>query len=54
MLCRNSGRGKTSGVDVRRIAPQTVNLFHIHDGRVTRLLAYDEVDRAIAELDLAE
>jgi ketosteroid isomerase-like protein len=54
VLVRNSGRGKASGVDVKRIAPQTVNVFHIRDGKVTRLLAYSEVDRAFADLGLEE
>ena len=51
---RNSGRGKSSGVDIEQIAPQTINVFHIHDGKVTRLLAYAEVDRALADLGLKE
>jgi ketosteroid isomerase-like protein len=54
VLVRNSGRGKASGVDVKQIAPQTVNVFHIRDGKVTRLFAYAEVDRAFADLGLAE
>jgi ketosteroid isomerase-like protein len=54
VLVRNSGRGKASGVDVKQIAPQTVNVFHIRNGKVTRLLAYAEVDRALADLGLAE
>jgi ketosteroid isomerase-like protein len=54
VLVRNSGRGKASGVDVKQIAPQTVNVFHIRDGKVTRLLAYAEVDRAFADLGPAE
>jgi ketosteroid isomerase-like protein len=54
VLVRNSGRGKASGVDVKQIAPQTVNVSHIRDGKVTRLFAYAEVDRAFADLGLAE
>jgi len=54
VLVRNSGSGKLSGVDVKQIAPQTVNVFHISGGKVTRLLAYSEVDRALADLGLAE
>jgi ketosteroid isomerase-like protein len=54
VLVRNSGRGKASGVDVKHIAPQTVNVFHVRDGRVTRLIAYSEVDRALTDLGLAE
>jgi hypothetical protein len=34
VLVRNSGRGKASGVDVKQIAPQTVNVFHIRCGKV--------------------
>src|SRR3978361_1888654 len=54
VLVRNSGSGKASGVDVKQIAPQTVNVFHISDGKVTRLLAYSEVDRALADHGLGE
>jgi ketosteroid isomerase-like protein len=48
VLVRNSGRGKASGLDVAQIAPQTANVFHIRDGKVIRLLAYAELERALA------
>jgi ketosteroid isomerase-like protein len=51
VLVRNSGRGRTSGleVDQRSVA----NLFQLRDGKVTRLVIYWERERAIADLGLA-
>jgi hypothetical protein len=31
-----------------------VNLFHVRDGKVTRLVIYHEGERALAELGLSE
>jgi ketosteroid isomerase-like protein len=52
VLDRSSGRGRTSGLDVER-ARGTV-LFHIHDGKVTRMLAWWDRDRALADLGLEQ
>ena len=40
VLMHFSGRGKTSGVDVGGIQMNGANLFHIRDGKVTRLVTY--------------
>jgi ketosteroid isomerase-like protein len=53
VLTRNSGRGKTSGLDVGQIATEGANVFHIHGGRATKLVAYFERERALADLGLA-
>jgi ketosteroid isomerase-like protein len=42
--------GKTSAVEVDQ---QGAEIFHLRDGRVTRLVAYWDRDRALADLALA-
>jgi ketosteroid isomerase-like protein len=50
VLSRFSGRGKTSGLEVGR---KGADLFHVHDGKVTRLVAYWDRERAFTDLDLS-
>ena len=53
VLTENSGRGRTSGVDVGQIRTRGANVFHIRNGKVTRLVAYWSRERALADLGLA-
>lgn len=46
VLDRASGRGKTSGLDLGRVQSEGAWLFHVCDGRVTRMVRY--LDRAHA------
>jgi ketosteroid isomerase-like protein len=48
-----SGRGKGSGVDLERVPSQGAVLFHVRDGKVTRLIGYFDRERALAELGLS-
>jgi ketosteroid isomerase-like protein len=48
-----SGRGKTSGLEVGQTRVQAAALFHLRAGKVTRLVAYWDRGRALADLGLA-
>jgi ketosteroid isomerase-like protein len=48
-----SGRGKTSGLEIGQIRSKAAALFHLRDGKVTRLVLYWDRERALAELGLA-
>jgi hypothetical protein len=50
VLGRMSGRGRMSGATGET---ETANLFHIRDGRVTRLVLYASRERAFANLGLS-
>ena len=49
----SAGRGKASGVDIGTTHARSAGLFHIHGGRVTKVVNYFDRDRALAELGLA-
>jgi hypothetical protein len=53
VLARLSGRGKTSGLSLGQIQAKGANLFHLRDGKVSRLVLYMDRDRALADLGLA-
>ena len=52
VLDHRSGRGKTSGLELSQIRTQGAHLFHIRDGKATRLVRYWDPDRALADLGL--
>jgi ketosteroid isomerase-like protein len=52
VLHRPTGRGKTSGLEVGQLRGEGTYLFHIRGCVVTRLVAYFDRDRALADLGL--
>jgi ketosteroid isomerase-like protein len=52
VITTSSGRGKSSGLGVGQMYAHGANLFHIRNGKVTRLVAYWDRDRALADLGL--
>jgi ketosteroid isomerase-like protein len=52
VLTTGTGRGKASGLGVGQLYEHSANLFHVHDGKVTRIVVYFDRDRALADLGL--
>jgi ketosteroid isomerase-like protein len=52
VLVRIRGRGKASGLEVDEISASGANLFHLRDGKVTRLALYWDRNRALADIGL--
>ena len=50
VLVQLSGRGKTSGLEIGRTRVGQANLFHIRDGKVSRVVIYLDHERALADL----
>jgi hypothetical protein len=48
------GRGRASGLELGGDRQSGANVFHIEDGRVTRLIVYFDREHALADLGLEE
>ena len=53
VLVHNSGRGKTSGLELEQMQSKGANLCHVRGGKVTRLVLYWDRERALFDLGLA-
>ena len=54
VLIHRSGRGRTSRMQVGQMQSKAADLFHVRDGKVTKLVHYWDRDRALADLGLEE
>ena len=52
VLLRYSGRGKTSGLELDALSTRGADLIEIHEGKVTKIVKYYVLDRALADLGL--
>lgn len=53
VLQHYSARGKASGLEVGQMWAKGANLFHVRNGKVTRLVCYFDRERAFADLGLS-
>jgi ketosteroid isomerase-like protein len=53
VLTHRRGRGKMSGLDLRQVQAKGAHLFRVRDGKVTKVVAYNSRDHALADLRLA-
>jgi ketosteroid isomerase-like protein len=52
VLFRVFGRGRASGLELGQFQQRPATVFHVGEGKVTRLVTYLDRDRALADLGL--
>jgi ketosteroid isomerase-like protein len=52
VLTRRSGRGKTSGLELDKLQTRGATLFHLRDGRVTKMVVYWERETGLDDLGI--
>jgi len=53
-LAHFNARGKGSGLEIGERLTKAAILFHLHDGKVSRLVVYLDRERALADLGVEE
>ena len=54
VLIRVHGRAKISGMDLAEMNARAASLFHVRNGKVTKIVAYGDREQALADLGLKE
>jgi ketosteroid isomerase-like protein len=54
VVFRFVGTGRGSGIDIAQVRANGAHLFHLHGGRVTKLVNYADATLAFADLGLEE
>ncbi len=54
VVVQQSGRGKTSGVDLDQVRTESASLFQARNGKMTRYVIYLALNNALADLGLEE
>jgi ketosteroid isomerase-like protein len=53
VLGHYGGKGKASGVDIGKMRAKGASIYHVRDGKVTKIVGYFDRERALADLGLA-
>jgi ketosteroid isomerase-like protein len=54
VLMHNTGHGKASGFDLGQLENRGANLFHVREGKVTKLVLYFDRARALEAVGLSD